>query len=266
MTLNYRLIQFSDDPVRGEYRNIGVAVDDGSIVIVKTIDELWGYQGIQNGVQGLLQHVPEAAGALVMEWIWRLKALGDQHRGDVRSFHAELDLIAGSDGNVVSFDRGVMDNARVGNIETAAQWMMRRMLGGASEFDALVGDLVRDSEVIWLSGFTWNPVLTCHQDSEELKEVAFRFGVRTKNYWKLAKSVPLRNASKEEVLDRVAAVSINFDITIRENWARQRELVIVSDKKSSELGREVRGLSDRYTWIDVNDAKSPRQLGSLWND
>lgn len=265
MSLNYRIIQFSDDFIRGEFRNIAVLVDDGNKYELRTVDQELGTRNVETLSMSLLSRSSIEAITTIAQWYHHFHTLADPRRYTCMELHRELDLISESDGQIIAFERGVVENAETKEIYQVANWLSRRLLGDSTDFEGAVTDFLRRSEVEFTRGFKWRVMFSTEIDSFPGRNAYFDFGRKLRNgQWNLAKYLKIRYQTVEQVTNTVNSIHMSFEIVNKTKLLGHGGAFVISETIREDVQNEVNALRQYVHWIDITDPDSWQVMHRLW--
>lgn len=265
MSLNYRIIQFSDDPIRGEFRNIAVFIDDGDHYQLRTVDSVVGPENIESFSLSLLSRLPAYASESVSVWFEYLRALTRDEKAVCDEVHRELDRLDESDGQIIAFERGVVERTTQKELSDVADWLARRLLGDATDFDGAVREFMRASELEYMRGFEWNAHFSTSNKYGRPQNAVFDFGqLRRDGRWFLGKTLRLRYRTNSQVTDAVNAVLASFNLAEGIGELARNGAFVLSERIPTGLADAIASLKPYVHWLDVTAADSPGEMHRLW--
>jgi hypothetical protein len=228
MSLSYCLIQYIDDPIRNEGRNIGVIVLGFGRACFRAL----GVSGAGVDVTSFEAIArKKAVGWIYREWIgW----FNDVLAGDGKSLDTIFAIARKLEGgNIVIRDGGEIDAAKEGYLDDAADALFTRLVRcpnpqTAGRFSERIDVFIKRSEICYLSGFDKDISVEFLPPGGTPVSVAIPFAMidKPRTIFKLVNS----NGSIESLLRQINDAVFTFETVVANGFAERNRCVVITDR------------------------------------
>ena len=262
--LNYRIIQFFDNPMREEGRNIGIIAYDGHQAWFRSLGMI---EGLDKPDLSQFRAVAAAAKNDIWvfgEWIQWFKDLCLETEGRTDAINSELDRLANQS---PQFGATVGGYYELGELrpETAVQELFDELVGtprrqGKPKFKEMVDEVLMRSEVTFRSGFDESIEVTINQPESDQPVhfiLDYYLDARSRVGFKL---IQFKGTHAKVLSERVNDAIYAFSEAQRLGFLEKDKCVVLSDSPTKGKIPFLNRLRSVATVIDVSEREASRKI------
>lgn len=255
MTIEYHLIQYVDDPLRGEGRNIGVVARWDYEAGFRFIG-LDGMGRVDIGCFSSLFGREKGDAWVFAEWIDWFRSLSSKEIWYPEAFDEAIAELESSGGRIVARKGGVLEGAGEGYLDVALDYLFERLVGNPArprkrKFDERLEQILQESEICFRPDFVRNVEVEFQPGEGKPPETVRLFCLLENKPRTVFKTVRFRTGG-ESLIRQVNDAIYTFGMVVEHGFADKDRCVILTEAIPSGSASNARRLADAGHLIDVH--------------
>lgn len=288
MIVHYRLIQFREDPLRAEGRNVAVFTWNEEHVYLRALSATSAGEVDSTIFERLLSPALRSNAWVYAEWVERWTDISRSCKGDPQRLQKELERLEETSGaHWVASEKGEIDipsppapqniwqnavNPNLLAVHNAADILYNRLISSGMAGDLPISFLeavdytIMISEIVHHDGFSRSETIAVGKDAETETLLFFPYFV----------DGPMRTAIKlacfngpswEAAVSMVNDTILTFDLAVTAGFIQRDHCVVLTDSPMGEYSKLALRLERSATLIDVTATDPASQLHRLvWDE
>jgi hypothetical protein len=265
MSLSYSLIQYIEDPVRNEGRNIGIIVQGFGEACFRAL----GVNGDNVDVTPFedLSSRNKENGWVYREWIdWFNDVFSGRGKGldHIQTISRKLE-----GGNIVIRDGGVIDTLSDDSLDEAADELYSRMVSRptrqtAVRFSDRINEFIKKSEISFRPGFEKDISIEFLPDLGTPVSIALPFALLDKP--RTAFKLVNPKGSIDSLLRQINDAVFTFETVVANGFAEKNRCVVITDKVVKAKVQHLNRLSAYAQIIYLSDSDAVSKAKEIIGD
>lgn len=256
MTIEYHIIQYIDDPLRGEGRNIGVVARRDYEAGFRFI----GLDGLGRVDLGCFSALSGRAGRdawVFAEWIDWFRSLSSKEKWYPEAFdEAIAELESSGGGRIMAMKGGVLEGAEEGYLDAALDYLFGRLVGKLAKprkhsFGERLDQILQESEICFRPDFIRDAEVEFQPGEGKPPETVRLFCLLESKPRTVFKVVRFRTGG-ESLVRQVNDAIYTFGKVVEHGFAEKSRCVILTEAIPAGGTSHARRLSEAGFLIDIH--------------
>lgn len=258
MNLHFHVIQYVDDPLTGEGKNIAVLAHDGHRAHIRMLG-MEDYR-LRTGFFSAISPKAHVSAWVYREWAEWFQRLVNEDGRDHNAFISELTRLE-QGRHLIAAGEGVLETGPENNPKEAMDYLFGRLVqvpkrSPAIEFEDLLEEVLSQAEIIFREGFQ-------NEVEVELAPVSGGPSVFLEFSYFLSEPRPVgfrtllfKGRASKSIEKNVAAIASTFEQANQIGFLNRNRCVVLCDKFGDEQQPSIDRLSEFAHVLDVSDGST----------
>lgn len=266
MTIEYHVIQYVDDPLRGEGRNIGVVARRDYEAGFRFIG-LDGMGRVDLGCFSALSGRAKGGAWVFAEWIEWLRSLSSKEAWYPEAFDEAMAELESSSGRIVARKGGMLEGAEEGYLDAALDYLFGRLVGKPTKprehtFGERLEQILQQSEICFRPDFVRDIEVEFQPGEGKPPEAVRLFCLLENKPRTVFKTVRFRTGG-ESLIRQVNDAIYTFQKVVEHGFAEKNRCVILTEAIPSGSASHAKRLAESAHLVDIHREDASRRISSL---
>lgn len=266
MTIEYHLIQYVDDPLRGEGRNIGVVARMDYEAGFRSIG-LDGFGRVDLGCFSSLSGRAKGDAWVFAEWIDWFRSLVGKEAWNPEAYDEALTELESAGGRIVARKGGVLDASEDSSLDDALDHLFKRLVGKPArprkhEFDERLEQILQQSEICFWPDFARDVEVEFQPGEGKPPETVRLFCLLENKPRTVFKTVRFRTGG-ENLIRQVNDAIYTFQKVVEHGFAEKERCVILTEAIPASASGYGTRLAMSAHLIDIHQDNAAASISNI---